>query len=498
MNQLKVLLWGEEIGRLVWESKSHTSYFVFNPNLKNRADFAPLIAPADRNRDGLPVYSDERRIYHKLPPFIADSLPDSWGNKIFEQWAKENKIARNHITPLYKLMFIGKRGMGALEFQPADDNLNYKGSVNIRDLYDLSLRIYEERESVIPNVDNITFETLIAVGTSAGGRQMKAVIAMNKESGAIVSGQIEIPEGFQHYILKFEDKFLPSTEIEMAYHDMAIDAGIEMEECFSFNMDGIPHFMTKRFDRKGNKKIHLQTLAAINPDADSYEELIKTARSLNLTEKEIIEIFRRLVFNVIANNTDDHNKNFSFLLEEGGNWKLSPAYDITFIFNSSASTGETTRCLSLYGKLEDISKRDLIEFAQENNIRDPEGIIKKVVEAVGRFSEYSKKYNIPARFSNIIQTTINKKLRELGFKEALPINLEFISNRGVTINLLKIRINSKGMYEIHALVDGVKQRRFIKPDDKNFIIAQQLDGGLLNYNDTRDLLSEIFEEKPLS
>lgn len=494
MNQLKVILWGEEIGRLVWESKSHIPHFTFNPELKNRPDIAPLIAPVGNFRERLPIYSDDRRIYQKLPPFIADSLPDAWGNILFERWAKENRIQKKDITPLYKLMFIGKRGMGALEYKPADDKLNYKGTVNVKDLYDLSLKILEERaEIVIPDMDNLTMEALIAVGTSAGGRQMKAIIAINKETGEIISGQIDVPEGFEHFIIKFEDKFLPTTEIEMAYHEMAVNAGIEMEECFSINVEGISHFMTKRFDRKGNDKIFMQTLAAINPDADSYEDLITTARRLSLSEREIIEIYRRLVFNVIANNTDDHNKNFSFILEKGGKWKLSPAYDLTFIFNSSATSGEKFRCLSLYGKLEEITKSDLIEFARENNIRNPEGIINKVVGAVERFPEYSKKYRIPERFSNIIQTFIGKNLRAFGFKEVEPLIIEFISDGGKGIQLLKIKQNSKGFYELHAVVDGKLQRRFINPKDKNFRIVQELDGGLLNDKKTRELLSEIFE-----
>ncbi|MCH5238177.1 MAG: type II toxin-antitoxin system HipA family toxin [Muribaculaceae bacterium] len=496
MNQLKVMLWGEEIGRLVWETKSHTSHFTFNPELRERPDIAPLTAPVGTFREGLPIYSDDRRIYQKLPPFIADSLPDSWGNKLFEQWAKENRIQKKDITPLYKLMFIGKRGMGAFEFKPADEKLNYKGNVNVKDLYDLSLKILEDRtEILIPNTDNITMEALIAVGTSAGGRQMKAVIAINKDTGQIISGQIDVPEGFQHYIIKFEDKFLPTTEIEMAYYDMAVNAGIEMEECFSLNVEGISHFMTRRFDRKGNEKILMQTLAAINPEADSYEDLIVTARRLNLSEKEIIEIFRRIVFNVITNNTDDHNKNFSFLLEKDGKWKLSPAYDMTFIFNTSVNSGEAVRCMSLYGKIEEIKKEDLIEFARENNIRNPEGIINNVVEAVENFPEYSKKHRIPERFSNVILTTINKNLRDLGFKDVQPVNIEFISDRGMYVQFLKIKQNSKGLYELHAMVDGKKQRRFINPKDKNFREIQELDGGLLNENRTRALLSEIFERK---
>lgn len=427
MNQLKVMLWGEELGRIVWDQKFRTSYFTFNPDIKDRPDITPILAPLLEFNNGLPIYGDDRRIYQKLPPFIADSLPDSWGNKLFEKWVKQQNLPSNRITPLYKLMFIGKRGMGAFEYLPAADELNYKGEIDIKKLYDLSLEMLKEREETfVPNIDKITMETLIAVGTSAGGRQMKAIVAINNESGEIRSGQVEIPSGFQHYIVKFEDSYLPTTEIEMAYYQMAIEAGIKMEECDVLEIDGTKHFLTKRFDRKGNEKIYMQTLAAINPAVDSYNELFATCRRLNLSEKEIVELYRRLVFNVIANNTDDHNKNFSFLLEKRGEWRLSPAYDMTFIFNRNGTAGETYRCMSLYGKTEDITRKDLIDFAKDNNIRNPEKIIQEVVEAAKEFPDFAERYEIPEKFYNIINLTINKNLRDLGFTEDKKCNHEYV------------------------------------------------------------------------
>ena len=491
MNQLAVILWGEELGRLAWDQRMHTTYFMFNPKLKNRPDVLPLIAPESAHRDTLPIYGDDRRIYHKLPPFIADSLPDSWGNKLFDQWIKDNKIAKNRITPLYKLMFMGERGMGALEFKPADVKLNYKGKINVKDLYDLSLQIYEERSDLlIPNVENITMETLIAVGTSAGGRQMKAILAFNKETGEIMSGQVSVPEGFQHYILKFEDKFLPTTEIELAYNEMAINAGIEMEECLPLEIDGISHFLTKRFDRRENEKIFMQTLAAINPEADSYEDLITTCRRLNLSEKQLIEIYRRMIFNVISNNTDDHNKNFSFLLEKNGEWEISPAYDLTFIFNNSVTSGEATRCFSVNGKVEDLTKNDLLEFAKENNIRNPEGIIQKVVDSVKKFPELARKHKIPERFSNIIQATLNKNLIELGLIKDNR-NMNSIIKDGRAIKIDTIRLNAKGLYEIVFTGEAHKTKIFISPKEEIFHKIQKLEGGLLSKAESEELIANI-------
>ncbi|MDE6336772.1 MAG: type II toxin-antitoxin system HipA family toxin, partial [Muribaculaceae bacterium] len=304
MNYIKVNLWGEELGRLVWDASKRISYFSFNPNMQNRPDVSPLLRPVGKGNDQIPMYGDSRRIYQNLPPFIADSLPDSWGNKLFDQWTKQQRLSRQKITPLDKLTFIGKRGMGALEFQPAIKELEYSQDVNLKSLYELSLEILSERETVsFTTIEEITFQSLLRVGTSAGGRQMKAIVAINLTTGEIRSGQIEGLPGFDYFIVKFEDELVPTSEIEMAFYEMALVAGITMEECRLIPIEGINHFITRRFDRKNGEKIHMQTLAAINPEARSYEELMDTCRNIGLTESELQEVYRRLVFNVLANNT---------------------------------------------------------------------------------------------------------------------------------------------------------------------------------------------------
>ena len=275
MKYLKVNLWGKEIGRLVLDSIMRRTYFMYNPDTKNKIpDISPLLSPAKDRNILLPIYGDDRPLYQGLPPFIADSLPDSWGNTLFDKWVKGNKIPRNKITPLYKLMFIGTRGMGALEYEPYAADLTHTRAVDIKSLYDISLKVLEDRDNVILNAnEELTLQALLAVGTSAGGRQMKAIIAINNQTGEIRSGQTDGLIGFDYYILKFGDRAMPMAEIETAYYSMAIAAGIEMEECRLLPADGINHFLTKRFDRKAGKKIHVQTLAAINPEARSYEDL---------------------------------------------------------------------------------------------------------------------------------------------------------------------------------------------------------------------------------
>jgi len=310
MKYLKVNLWGREIGRLMWDSATRRTTFTYNSKQKDSIpDIAPLLSPAGNRNILLPIYGDDRPIYQGLPPFIADSLPDSWGNTLFDKWIRDNKIPRNKITPLYKLMFIGTRGMGALEYEPYAADLTHTHSIDIKSLYDISLKILEDRNDIVLNNDEeLTLQALLAVGTSAGGRQMKAIIAINNETEEIRSGQTDGLNGFDYYILKFGDRSMPVAEIETAYHSMAIDAGIDMEECRLLPINGINHFLTKRFDREEGKKIHVQTLAAMNPEAHSYEDLIATCRELSISESEIEQLYARMVYNVMENNTDDQNK----------------------------------------------------------------------------------------------------------------------------------------------------------------------------------------------
>ncbi len=467
MTYIKVNLWGKEIGRLVWDSAARRTYFMYNPKQKDMIpDIAPLLSPAKNRNILLPVYGDERPLYQGLPPFIADSLPDFWGNTLFDKWIKDSNIPRNKITPLYKLMFIGTRGMGAMEYEPYDADLTHTHSVDIKSLYDISLKVLKDRDNVVLNAnDELTLQALLAVGTSAGGRQMKAIIAINDKTGEIRSGQTDRLEGFDYYILKFGDKSMPMAEIETAYYNMAIAAGIEMETCRMLPANGINHFLTKRFDRKNGKKIHVQTLAAINPEARSYEDLVATCRELSISETEIGQLFARMVFNVMTNNTDDHNKNFSFLLEENGKWKMAPAYDVTFIFNTNGTGPNAERRLSLGGKTRDISKSDILDFAKRNDIRNANAIINRVADAIGKFDEYADRYGITQPWRSIIRKTLNDNLKAFGCKGSSEnTDVSLIDKYGRTITHFSVSVNSKGHYATSVTIDGHRHRRFIRPN----------------------------------
>lgn len=468
MTYIKVNLWGQEIGRLVWDSSTRRTYFMYNPEQMDKIpDIAPLLSPMKSRNILLPIYGDDRPLYQGLPPFIADSLPDSWGNTLFDKWVKDNKIPRNKVTPLYKLMFIGSRGMGALEYEPFATDLTHTRAVDIKSLHDLSLKILEYRDNTVLDAnEELTLQALLAVGTSAGGRQMKAIVAINDETGEIRSGQVNGLDGYDYYILKFGDKSMPMAEIETAYYNMALSAGIEMEECRLLPVEGINHFLTKRFDRKNGEKIHLQTLAAINPDARSYEDLIATCRELSISESEIEKLFALMVFNIMANNTDDHNKNFSFLLEENGPWRMAPAYDVTFIFNTNGTGPNLERRLSVGGKISDISKSDLLDFAKQNDIKNATAIINRVAEAIGKFNEFADRYDIFQPWRSIIQKTLNDNLVAFDYMDRNEEIEAIIDKYGRTITCFSIAVNSKGHYEVSAIINDQRHRRFVRHNMK--------------------------------
>ena len=454
---LKVFLWDKEIGRLVWDNKTHNTYFTYHPNyLKNGLDIAPLTAPVKGIRSRLPIYGEDDKKYQKLPAFLADSLPDDWGNQLFEHWRIQNRLSNADITPLEKLSFIGKRGMGALEFIPDSSQYHSTDKINVQSLVDLAGRLFKEKENahIMPD-ESLTMQALIAVGTSAGGRQPKAIIAIDKKTGEIRSGQIAGLKDYEYCILKFGDAERSSAEIEMTYYEMCRQAGIRMMESSLLDVEGTKHFLTKRFDRTEDGKLHTQTIAAIQPGTDSYERLLGVCRKMRLSEKDCEEVFRRMVFNVLANNTDDHDRNFSFIMDQSGHWKLSPAYDMTFIFNTGGFQPQEERCFMIRGKLSGILKQDVLDFARDNGIRKAESIINEVAKAVNSFGQIAKKYNVNSKWIRCIETCLSTKLAEWGYldvesdEDKMNIIIE-----GHTVTNARIEQAYKGNLHLLATVDG--------------------------------------------
>ncbi|MDE7086290.1 MAG: type II toxin-antitoxin system HipA family toxin [Prevotella sp.] len=457
---LKVMLWDKEIGRLAWHEGRKLSYFNYNPEfIRENLDVAPLVASIRNPMSTRAIFGETERIYQKLPSFIADSLPDAWGNQLFEHWRRQNHISGHNVTPLEKLAFIGKRGMGALEFIPEIDRGLVIDNINIKALADLAEKIQNERENIRIEADEeLTLHSLIAVGTSAGGRQPKGIIAINPKTGVIRSGQIETDPDFEYYILKFGNKERSTAELEQTYYEMALMAGINMMESRLMCVEGVKHFLTKRFDRDQTGKLHTQTLAAIYPEADSYEQLLTVCRKLHLPEVDCQEVFRRLVFNILANNTDDHNKNFTFLMDKKGVWRLSPAYDMTYIFDTGGYLPNKEHCLMIGGKLQDITHDDIISFAAECGIRQPESIIRKVTAAISSFRELAQRNNVREEWIGRVENCLNQHLSAWGY---VPKEQSFaFSIDGHKVTATHIEAVYKGNYHLLATIDG-RQLKYV-------------------------------------
>lgn len=451
IKSLKVILWGEEIGRLAWDERRKLSYFMYNDEFaKKGLNISPLVAPVDVVKSLMPVWGEDAKIYQKLPAFVADSLPDAWGNQLFDLWRQQNHLANAEINPLDKLSFIGKRGIGALEFQPEVSNVRKPEKIDMKALAELADRIYAEREKahILPE-ESVTMQSLLTVGTSAGGRQPKAIIAINKENGEIRSGQIGGLKDYDYYLLKFGDSKYSSAELEMTYYEMATMAGICMMPSDLYSVEGKKHFITKRFDRDGVEKIYTQTLAAIYPDANSYEHLVEVCRKLHLPESDCQEIFRRMVFNILANNTDDHNKNFSFIMQKNGSWRLSPAYDITYVLDNGGYLPNEYHCLYIRAKLNRITREDVIQFAHDNGIRRPDTIIHKVAESLKQFRTIAIKNGVKNEWIGRVEKTIVDHLKAWG-----EWGKEYVSSD------FSIEQQFKGNYLIQAKIDG-KNRKYI-------------------------------------
>lgn len=413
-NILQVKIWGKDVGLMYWDYTRNAAIFEYNKVfLQSGIDIAPISMSVNspRSRNSLPWIGNKDKLYQGLPPVFADSLPDKWGSVLFNKWIEKCHVKRN-ITPVDQLSYIGARGMGALEFYPAHELGKEEASdVSLVELYDFARSILSERQDAVFSLQgDILWQDIIKIGTSAGGKHPKAIVAYNEDTKEVRSGQTNAPEGFRQYILKFDEPAeFPYTRIEFIYYQLAREAGVNMNPCRLMEVSEKFHFMTERFDRNGNEKIHMQTVAAMEPDADSYEAIFKIMRQLRLPASEFTELFRRMVFNVLAGNVDDHNKNFAFLMTADGTWKLSPAYDITLTLELSGLGYMNGHEMSLNGKKRDIIYGDLEKIGKENNINNFRDIIEQVKKAISLFPEKAKKIGINPEISKLIENSLRKQ-----------------------------------------------------------------------------------------
>lgn len=416
IQNLEVFLWNQKVGTLVAYKEKYTEKvcFYFDADfIKVGYDIAPLQAPLHgvSAQRGLPVYADENKIFGGLPSFIADSLPDHWGNRIFTDWAKIHHIKSRDLSSLDRLAYIGRRGMGALEFlPPAAEEMEKLFKVEIADLYKLArVALNEAKDFKTAMQPDLMIESLFKVGTSAGGRRAKAIILVNKETKECYSGQVSAPvPGFTPMIIKFDEHLeQPTTRIEYSYYLMARDAGLEMMPSMLIEGERATHFLTERFDRRGNEKIHVQTLAAMNPLANSYESLFDTACRIGIVPVEMQQLFLSMTMNVLGGNVDDHNKNFSFMMGKDGVWHIAPTYDFTFSVDSSAPGYVNRHCMSVNNKNFSIERGDLLDLAKKYNIKNTDSLIEKAISVISNYRQYGQIAGVDDYWIHQIEEEIN-------------------------------------------------------------------------------------------
>ncbi|MCH8543182.1 MAG: type II toxin-antitoxin system HipA family toxin [Alcanivorax sp.] len=418
MQQLaEVRLWDQFVGALAYDTATGLGAFEYSRAwLANGFAVAPLHLPLTRSIFTFPGLN--RETWRGVPAAFADTLPDDFGNAVIDAWLARQGRDPASFTPLERLLYTGSRGMGALEYAPALDRAaSPEAEVALASLVRMAQSVLDQRAGIAAapgNEDDEGMRALLQVGTSAGGARPKALVAINAERTELRSGQLPAPAGFQHYLLKFDGVVegragselsgdpLGYGRMEYAYYLMACDAGLDMSPSEVLEDGPRAHFMTRRFDREGNRKHHYLSLCAMDhadykaPGAYSYEQLLATARKLRLPRRDAVEIFRRMVFNVVARNHDDHAKNFGFLLTApDAGWRLAPAFDVAYSYKPG-SPWVNSHQLSLNGKRDDFVRDDLLAVAAliGNFQREAVTIIEQVTDIVAGWEGYADKAGV--------------------------------------------------------------------------------------------------------
>lgn len=423
-NVITVLLYGKEICRIQWQGGYRKGFgkvgslVSFNPEYRTFGFDVDPLGPYS-----LSTYLVQKGMsdicrqgeYEGLPRFLSGSLPDDWGNQVFSSWVESAGIRSHEITSVDKLAFIGKRGMGGFEFIPQMYTPASDDAVRLEELYALAKEIEASREGTAMNLQNNPgINDLMSVGMSAGGKHPKAIIAIDWSTGEIRSGQILLPESFTQYILKFKDsETWPTAEIEYVYYQMATECGIDMEKSSLLHVSGANHFLTERFDRKHGRKQHSATLRSLCGEITSYDDIFRACRLLRLPYRDMEQLFRRAVFNYLAGVTDDHDKNFSFMMSENGTWRLSPAYDVTFTVNYKNRFIGDRHAMSVEENDRLLTRRQLLRLAMENDIRQPDEIIREISSVLHTYVSKAEEAGIPDFHKDLIWEFIKKQIENL-------------------------------------------------------------------------------------
>lgn len=422
----EVTMWGRSVGALALQPDG-TIAFEYEPAwIRTGIEISPITLPSRRGIFLFPNLHPET--FKGLPGVFADTLPDDFGNALIDAWLARQGIPATEFGTLDRLLYTGSRGIGALEYHPAHPHPEVASTdIQVESLLQIAQQVLDQRAQLdVDLAENGALQSILQVGTSAGGARPKAVVAVNADRTQVRSGQVAVPKGFTHCLLKFDGVVEHRTDkqtfgdpqgfgrMEYAYYRMAVASGITMEPSELLEEGGRAHFLTRRFDRDGNHKRHYQSVCAMDhadykrPGHYSYEEVFATARRLRLSRKEAIELYRRMVFNVVARNQDDHTKNIGFLLDNAGaKWRLAPAFDIAYSYKPG-SPWVNSHQLTLNGKRDDFTRADLLAVARQ--IGDFETGAKRVIEqvcdTVAMWPSFSRDAGVPRAFSDVIKRTL--------------------------------------------------------------------------------------------
>lgn len=426
-NLAEIRLWGRLVGALAYDPYTKISTFEYSPEwMGYGVQIAPLRMPLSLQKYQFPSLSAET--YKGLPAVFADILPDDFGNAVINAWLARQGRDGEDFTALERLLYTGSRGMGAIEFYPSIEQSTTSEHLEIASLVKMAQQVLDQRENLNTSIehnqhDNEAMLALFQIGTSAGGARAKALVAVNQDRTVFRSGQANAPDGFEHYLLKFdgveEHKINSQTfgdpqgfgRMEYAYYLMAVDAGIDISPSELLIEGKRAHFMTKRFDRDGNRKRHVVSLCAMDhadykqAGAYSYEQLLAVARRLKLPRKDAVEIYRRMVFNIVARNHDDHTKNTSFILDHADSqWRLSPAFDLAYSYKKG-SPWVNSHQMSANGKRDNFVRDDLLAVASliGNFNKEAKQIIDEIVLVVSKWDDYAEQAQVIEPFANEIK-----------------------------------------------------------------------------------------------
>lgn len=403
-NQI-ISLWFQnmEIGRIGFDENLKKASFQYSPQYLESGKYKKLFPYLFKRTPSVQIFSIfNNETFRGLPPMISDSLPDSFGNLVFKEWLEESNKDIVSLSPLELLTYVGKRGMGAIEYKPAKEFSN-STTIDLNNITEIVRKVVDRKmDTQEQGLSDASLLNIFKIGTSAGGARPKIIVSEQKHTGVLVPGDLVVSEDYNHWLIKLSlDKNRPYSQeqLEFIYYKIATSLGIDMMQS---KLIEDRHFATLRFDRQHGEKQHILTATGMtgwdyrNPDPSNYENLFKLSTALQVPHRDIIQLFRRMAFNLVFGNTDDHLKNFSFIYNhQSDKWNLSPAYDLTYPFDALLNITKINRALSLNGKRHNIVKQDLLEIAEKYSIKGARGIIDATVHTTHDFKSWAEKFHFP-------------------------------------------------------------------------------------------------------